>query len=62
MALGGISCGGGLIGPFRALCVYAVGRGMLWAVSRVGSSPSGVYPAGKFKWHFTCGFDFRHGL
>ena len=21
-----------------------------------------VHPAGKFQWHFTCGFDFRHSL
>ena len=24
--------------------------------------PSEVYPAGNLQWHFTCGFDFRHGL
>ena len=26
------------------------------------ASPSEVYPAGKLQWHFTCGFNFRHGL
>ena len=28
----------------------------------VRTSPSEVYPAGKLQWHFTCGFDFRHGV
>ena len=42
--------------------------GVLLAVSKVESLaqapalPSGVYPAGKLQWHFTCGFDFRHSL
>ena len=51
------------MGPFSFL-----GTGRLWALSkvensvRVRASPSEVSPAGKFQWHFTCGFDFRHGL
>ena len=28
----------------------------------VRASPSGAYPAGRLQWHFTCGFDFTHGL
>ena len=28
----------------------------------VPASPSEVYPAGKLRWHFTCGFNFGHGL
>ena len=31
-------------------------------MSRVESLPSEVYPAGKFQWLFTCGFDFRLSL
>ena len=42
--------------------------GGVWAVSKVESltracaSLSEVYPAGKFQWHFTCGFDFRQSM
>ena len=25
-------------------------------------SASEIYSAGKLQWHFTCGFNFRHGL
>ena len=44
------------------------GGGGLWDVSKVESSArtctslSEVYPDWKLQWHFTCGFDFRHGL
>ena len=52
-----------LFNPFKTVG----GGGGLWAVSKVESLaeralPSGVYPAGKFQLHFTCGFDFRHSL
>ena len=38
------------------------GWGGLWAVSKVETSLSEVYLDWKLQWHFTCGFDFRHGL
>ena len=37
------------------LCPKSRGR-------RTRASPFEVHPAGKFQWHFTCGFDFRHSL
>ena len=51
-----------LFNPFKT--VGGGGVGGLWAVSKVESLaesalPFGVYPAGKFQLHFTCGFDFR---
>ena len=46
-----LACGG------RGLLGCARGRGL-----GVRALPSGVYPAGRLRWHFTCGFDFGHGL
>ena len=31
-------------------------------VQRACNSPFEVYHAGRLQWHFTCGFDFGHGL
>ena len=50
-----------LIGSFKAVgepmgCDQASGLG-----PRLNSS-SGIYPAGKLQWLFTCGFDFGCGL
>ena len=55
-----------LFNPFKTVGGGG-GVGGLWAVSKVESLaestlPFGVYPAGKFQLHFTCGFDFRHSL
>ena len=41
--------------------VYPAGKLRFWAwVYPAGKLQ--VYPPGKFQWHFTCGFDFRHSL
>ena len=49
-----------VLSPFQAVeglvdCLKSRAR-------RAHVSPFGVYPAGKFQWHFPCGFDFRHSL
>ena len=62
------------IGPFRALCVcvcVCVGGGGVMGgcglypglIARCAhASPSALlYRNGKLQWHFTCGFNFRHG-
>ena len=46
---------------FRLLGAYGLCPGSRdWCV--LAPSPSRVYAAGKFQWHFACGFDFGYGL
>ena len=41
----------------------ALARSGVWGERLVGwVEGREVYPAAKLKWHFTCGFDFRHSL
>ena len=62
------------IRAFQALCVcvcawvcawWGVGELMGCVQSTdlgARASPSGIYPAEKLQWYFTCGFGFRHSL
>ena len=71
LAFRGLSCWGASLALclwFRfwawgcASCGGACGLCLESRVRRECASSSEVCPTGKLQWHFTCGFDFRHGL
>ena len=65
---GGIWVCHGVLGDFRAVCVWVGGGGALVAVyPRLSVERSACarlaflgLSAGKLQWHITCGFDFKH--
>ena len=72
---GGAGCGGHSFwwGPHLLVGIIPFGGGhSMWCKPSLAASKwrarcvcalsPGVYPAGKLRWQFTCGFDFRHGL
>ena len=71
---GGAGCGGHSFwwGPHLVGIIPFGGGHSMWCKPSLAASKwrarcgcalsPGVYPAGKLRWQFTCGFDFRHGL
>ena len=62
---GSFTCGGGEEGLWTVSWVEGLGACGLYPKSRDRRAlvlSSEVYPAAKFHWHCTCGFEFRHSL